>query len=39
VIVAGLLREGALIEISAIAVLPDHAPPPPSPLPSGERAG
>jgi enamine deaminase RidA (YjgF/YER057c/UK114 family) len=31
VIVAGLLREGALIEISAIAVLP--------PLPSGERAG
>jgi enamine deaminase RidA (YjgF/YER057c/UK114 family) len=39
VIVAGLLREGALIEISAIAVLPDHAPPPPSPLPSGGRAG
>ena len=34
VIVAGLLREGALIEISAIAVLPDS-----SPLPSGERAG
>jgi enamine deaminase RidA (YjgF/YER057c/UK114 family) len=34
VIVAGLLREGALIEISAIAVLPD-----PPPLPSGERAG
>jgi len=33
VIVAGLLREGALIEISAIAVLPDN------PLPSGERAG
>ena len=33
--VAGLLREGALIEISAIAVLPD----PPLPLPSGERAG
>ena len=33
VIVAGLLREGALIEISAIAVLPD------TPLPSGERAG
>jgi enamine deaminase RidA (YjgF/YER057c/UK114 family) len=35
VIVAGLLREGALIEISAVAVLPDHAPP----LPSGERTG
>ena len=34
VIVAGLLREGALIEISAIAVLPD-----PPPLPGGERAG
>jgi aminoacrylate peracid reductase len=34
VIVAGLLREGALIEISAIAVLPDLPP-----LPSGERAG
>jgi enamine deaminase RidA (YjgF/YER057c/UK114 family) len=34
VIVAGLLREGALIEISAVAVLPD-----PPPLPSGERAG
>jgi enamine deaminase RidA (YjgF/YER057c/UK114 family) len=34
VIVAGLLRDGALIEISAVAVLPD-----PSPLPSGERAG
>jgi aminoacrylate peracid reductase len=34
VVVAGLLREGALIEISAIAVLPD-----PPPLPSGERAG
>ena len=34
VIVAGLLREGALIEISAIAVLPDRPP-----LPSGERAG
>jgi enamine deaminase RidA (YjgF/YER057c/UK114 family) len=34
VIVAGLLREGALIEVSAIAVLPDRAP-----LPSGERAG
>ena len=33
VIVAGLLREGALIEISAIAVLPDP------PLPPGERAG
>ena len=33
VIVAGLLREGALIEISAIAVLPD------APLPGGERAG
>ena len=30
VIVAGLLREGALIEISAVAVLPD-----PHPLPSG----
>jgi enamine deaminase RidA (YjgF/YER057c/UK114 family) len=39
VIVAGLLREGALIEISAIAVIPDHAPPTPPPLPSGERAG
>jgi hypothetical protein len=25
VIVAGLLREGALIEISAVAVLPDPA--------------
>jgi aminoacrylate peracid reductase len=35
VIVAGLLREGALIEISAIAVLPDNT----SPLPTGERAG
>ncbi|MGH7396376.1 MAG: RidA family protein [Candidatus Rokuibacteriota bacterium] len=35
VIVAGLLREGALIEISAIAVLPDRI----SPLPPGERAG
>lgn len=35
VIVAGLLREGALIEISAIAVLPGG----PSPLPPGERAG
>jgi enamine deaminase RidA (YjgF/YER057c/UK114 family) len=35
VIVAGLLREGALIEISAIAVLPE----PPPPLPSGARAG
>jgi enamine deaminase RidA (YjgF/YER057c/UK114 family) len=35
VIVAGLLREGALIEISAVAVLPDNSPP----LPSGERAG
>jgi enamine deaminase RidA (YjgF/YER057c/UK114 family) len=35
VIVAGLLREGALIEISAVAVLPDHT----SPLLSGERAG
>ena len=34
VIVAGLLREGALIEISAVAVLPDLPP-----LPSGERAG
>ncbi len=34
VIVAGLLREGALIEISAVAVLPDSPP-----LPSGERAG
>jgi enamine deaminase RidA (YjgF/YER057c/UK114 family) len=34
VIVAGLLREGALIEISAIAVLPDLPP-----LPEGERAG
>jgi enamine deaminase RidA (YjgF/YER057c/UK114 family) len=34
VIVAGLLREGALIEISAIAVLPDLPP-----LPPGERAG
>jgi enamine deaminase RidA (YjgF/YER057c/UK114 family) len=34
VIVAGLLREGALIEISAVAVLPD-----PPPLPPGERAG
>jgi enamine deaminase RidA (YjgF/YER057c/UK114 family) len=34
VIVAGLLREGALIEISAIAVLPDTPP-----LPSGERVG
>jgi aminoacrylate peracid reductase len=33
VIVAGLLREGALIEISAVAVLPDP------PLPRGERAG
>jgi aminoacrylate peracid reductase len=33
VIVAGLLREGALIEISAVAVLPDP------PLPSGERVG
>jgi len=32
VIVAGLLREGALIEISAVAVLPDP------PLPRGERA-
>ena len=31
VIVAGLLREGALIEISAIAVLPDN------PLPRGKR--
>lgn len=39
VIVAGLLREGALIEISAIAVLPDHAPPMSSPLPGGQRAG
>jgi len=29
VIVAGLLRDGALIEISAIAVLPDHSAPPP----------
>jgi enamine deaminase RidA (YjgF/YER057c/UK114 family) len=29
VIVAGLLRDGALIEISAIAVLPDHSTPPP----------
>ena len=38
VIVAGLLREGALIEISAIAVLPDP-PAPNSPLPSGGRAG
>ena len=37
VIVAGLLRDGALIEISAIAVLPDHSTP--LPLPSGERAG
>ena len=27
VIVAGLLREGALIEISAVAVVPDTAPP------------
>ena len=27
VIVAGLLREGALIEISAVAVVPDAAPP------------
>lgn len=27
VIVAGLLRDGALIEISAIAVLPDHSTP------------
>ena len=35
VIVAGLLREGALIEISAVAVLPENA----SPLPGGERAG
>jgi len=35
VIVAGLLREGALIEISAIAVIPEPA----VPLPSGERAG
>ncbi len=34
VIVAGMLREGALIEISAIAVLPD-----PAPLPLRERAG
>jgi enamine deaminase RidA (YjgF/YER057c/UK114 family) len=34
VIVAGLLREGALIEISAVAVLPDLPP-----LPPGERAG
>ena len=34
VIVAGLLREGALIEISAIAVLPELPP-----LPAGERAG
>ena len=33
VIVAGLLREGALIEISAVAVLPDL------PLPSGKRVG
>jgi enamine deaminase RidA (YjgF/YER057c/UK114 family) len=47
VIVAGLLRDGALIEISAVAVLPDQAPLPPPPLPqesppplpSGERAG
>ena len=39
VIVAGLLREGALIEISAIAVIPDRALPAPHPLPSGERAG
>src|SRR4026207_2412964 len=39
VIVAGLLREGALIETSAIAVLPDHAPPMSSPLPGGQRAG
>jgi len=37
VIVAGLLREGALIEISAVAVLPDHTGT--LPLPSGERAG
>ncbi|MGH7316865.1 MAG: RidA family protein [Candidatus Rokuibacteriota bacterium] len=35
VIVAGLLREGALIEISAVAVLPDRI----SPLSSAERAG
>jgi len=31
--VAGLLRAGALIEISAVAVLPDP------PLPRGKRAG
>ena len=37
VIVAGLLREGALIEISAVAVLPDS--PSSHPLPPGERAG
>ena len=36
VIVAGLLREGALIEISAIAVLPDH---PLSPLGRGQGEG
>ncbi|MGH7365665.1 MAG: RidA family protein [Candidatus Rokuibacteriota bacterium] len=35
VIVAGLLREGALIEISAIAMLPG----PSSPRTEGERAG
>jgi aminoacrylate peracid reductase len=39
VIVAGLLREGALIEISAVAVLPDPSGPAVPPLPSGERAG
>jgi hypothetical protein len=46
VIVAGLLREGALIEISAVAVLPGPSPLPSEesrravpPLPSGERAG
>ena len=38
VVVAGLLREGALIEISAVAVLPGD-PTGASPLPGGERAG
>jgi aminoacrylate peracid reductase len=42
VIVAGLLREGALIEISAVAVLPAGAAPPapvPAARPEGEPAG
>ena len=38
VIVAGLLRPGALIEISAVAVLPAAGPSPPRALPSAGAA-